>query len=290
MNLYAFKAPHGNFGDDLNGWLWPRVFGSDMVRSPHTTFIGIGSILDSRLERLNGPKVVFGSGIRSTRNPPSRTDSLRIRFVRGPISASVIGHGTAAITDPAILVGPLVDGTAASGGRAIGFMPHYHSLKAIDWERLCGDAGFVFIDPRESVERTIAALRGCERIVTEAMHGAIVADALRIPWHRVSVLAWRTEGFDVASLKWLDWGLSAGVDVTPTHLGLDFLQSSGWLLRAANRAVRPIARRRLRESMLKLRTGASYQLSSDSTRSQLLARIGDQVEDMREWLRKSQDG
>src|SRR5690606_34030241 len=162
--------------------------GADAVRWRHARSIGVGCVLGGRVERRDGPQSAFGSGIRSTRNLPTRTDSLRIRFVRGPISASVIGHGTAAITDPAILVGPLVDGTAASGGRAVGFMPHYHSLKAIDWERLCADVGFVFIDPRESVERTIAALRGCDRIVTEAMHGAIVADALRIPWHRVSVL------------------------------------------------------------------------------------------------------
>lgn len=290
MNLYAFRAPQGNFGDDLNAWLWPRVFGADIDRSPQTTFIGIGSILDRRLEQVHGRKIVFGSGVRSTHSLPGIGADIQIRFVRGPISASALGHGTRAITDPAILVGAVAAGAPRQGARAIGFMPHYHSLRAADWDRLCRRLGLVFIDPREGVDRTIAALRGCERIITEAMHGAIVADALRIPWHRVSVLAWRREGFEVSSLKWLDWGLSAGVDVAPTHLGLEFPQSSGWVFGAVSLPARVLARRRLADALARLRASAAYQLSADSTHNGLLAQLGEQVDEMRTWLRKRRDG
>jgi succinoglycan biosynthesis protein ExoV len=289
MHLYSFKAPHGNFGDDLNAWLWPRVFGADITRAPGTTFIGIGSILDRRIEALHGRKVVFGTGVRSTHNIPERDGDLQIRFVRGPISAAAVGKGTTAITDPAILVAAMPSRRSGHPTRAVGFMPHYHSLRVIDWPRLCSRLGFVFIDPRHGVEETLHALGGCGALITEAMHGAIVADALRIPWHRVSVVAWRREGFDVASLKWLDWGLSAGVDVMPTHVGLEFNQTSGWLSRAAGLASRPIARRRLTESLASLRTGATYQLSADDTHNQLLARVTEQVDDLRAWLKERGD-
>src|SRR5690606_31259610 len=143
----------------------------------------------------------------------------------------------------------------------------------------------VFIDPRAPVDHTLALLRRCERIITEAMHGAIVADALRIPWHRVSVLAWRREGFDVASLKWLDWGLSAGVDVTPTHLGLEYVPPSGWLSRAASLTAQPLVRRQLAELLSSLRTSAPYQLSTDEGHEDLTARLREEVERLRCWLR-----
>jgi succinoglycan biosynthesis protein ExoV len=289
MTLYSFKAPQGNFGDDLNAWLWPRVFGADIGRSPQTTFVGIGSILDRRLEQLHGPKIVFGSGVRSTHSLPGIGDSVQIKFVRGPISAAALGNGTTAITDPAILVGVVEPGARRQRGFGIGFMPHYHSLKAVDWRRLCARLGLVFIDPRECVDDTIAALRGCARVITEAMHGAIVADALRIPWHRVSVLAWRREGFEVSSLKWLDWGLSAGIDVTPTHLALELALPSGWAQRAMSLATQEFARRRLADALAGLRTNASYQLSSDSIHNGLLARLGEQVDEMRRWLKASRD-
>jgi hypothetical protein len=287
MQLYSFKAPQGNFGDDLNAWLWPRVFGSDLDRSPHTTFIGIGSVLDRRLEQLRGPKIVFGAGVRSTHNLPNRDEHIQIRFVRGPISATVLGRATTAITDPAILVGVLVSDPRREGTRAVGVMPHYHSLHVVNWRGLCDRLGLVFIDPRAPVDQTIAALRGCDRIVTEAMHGAIVADALRIPWHRVSVTAWRREGFEVSSLKWLDWGLSAGVDVTPSHLGLEYAQPSDWMLRVASLPLRQIVRRRLAESLAGLRESTTYRLSSDSRHRELLTRVGEQVERMRAWLKST---
>lgn len=289
MNLYSFKAPHGNFGDDLNSWLWPRIFGDDITRSPQTTFIGIGSILDRRLEQLRGRKVVFGSGVRSTHSLPDRAEDLQIRFVRGPISAAAIGNATLAITDPAILVASVANGAPVRTS-AVGFMPHYHSLRVIDWRRVCSRLGLVFIDPRDPVDHTLIALRGCDRLVTEAMHGAIVADALRIPWHRVSVVAWRREGFDVAGLKWLDWGLSAATDVTPTHLGLDFAQPSSRLSRVLGLPGLRAARLRLIEAIAGLRTGVRFQLSSDSTHEDLLARVNDQVEAMRGWLRERGDG
>jgi succinoglycan biosynthesis protein ExoV len=290
MNLYAFKAPQGNFGDDLNAWLWPRVFGADIDLSPQTTFVGIGSILDRRLEQLRGPMIVFGSGVRATHTLPGLTENVHIRFVRGPISATALGQGTTAITDPAILVGAFAPAAPRQCGRTIGFMPHYHSLRAVDWNSVCTRLGFVFIDPRGSVDHTIAALRGCGRVITEAMHGAIVADALRIPWHRVSLLAWRKEGFEVSSLKWLDWGLSAGIDVTPTHLGLDFPQASGWIMRAAGLPAQQLARRRLTGCLASLRTNATYQLSSDGTYRDLLAQLNEQVRRMRSWLRGDHDG
>ncbi len=284
MKFFFFKSAHGNFGDDLNAWLWPKLFGAYAAHAVDTTFVGIGSILDERLDKIYGEKIVFGSGIRSLRNLPRRDSELHIRFVRGPISAMALGNDTKFITDPAILVSVISTTAARLTTNAIGFMPHYASLHVLDWKKLCARMGWVFIDPRGDVENTIALLLKCDRLITEAMHGAIVADTLRIPWHRISLHAWRLEEFDVSSLKWLDWGLSTRVDVTPTHLGTDLVRPSHPLLRVLNQPLQYAVRRRVVRAIEKLQLHATYQLSSEVTWRGLLARMQEEVQSMHRWL------
>jgi succinoglycan biosynthesis protein ExoV len=56
------------------------------------------------------------------------------------------------------------------------------------------------------VETVISAIRGCDLLVTEAMHGAIVADALRVPWVPFMPLP-------MQHFKRFDWGESQGLDL-----------------------------------------------------------------------------
>jgi succinoglycan biosynthesis protein ExoV len=83
---------------------------------------------------------------------------------------------------------------------------------------VCQELGLQYISPQWPVEPVIHQLRSCKAVITEAMHGAIICDAFRIPWSRVTINAWQKEDFDVSTLKWLDWGLSLRADVTPVHL------------------------------------------------------------------------
>ncbi|HEY9155214.1 MAG TPA: polysaccharide pyruvyl transferase family protein [Opitutaceae bacterium] len=284
--MYSFKAAHGNFGDDLNDWMWPKLLGSDMALLPTTTFVGIGSILDQRLNKIPGPKIVFGSGIRSTKNLPGESDTLHIRFVRGPISGLALGGTTKWITDPAILVRPLIS-KPATPPSMIGLMPHYHSLPLMSWPKVAEELGLLFIDPRASVDETLALLGQCKSVVTEAMHGAIVADALRIPWTRISFHAWRKEGFDVSSLKWLDWGLSAQVDVTPNHLPSPSPKPSNLLIRAAVIARNALVVRRATNALHNLLQKNEYQLSDDRKHQELLDKTMNEVRELKSWLRYS---
>ena len=56
------------------------------------------------------------------------------------------------------------------------------------------------VDPRQSVETFVREIISCDRVVCEAMHGAILADAYGIPWAPVQVYSHTTE------FKWRDWG------------------------------------------------------------------------------------
>jgi len=95
-------------------------------------------------------------------------------------------------------------------------MPHLQSMPHADWEALCARIGFHCIDPRSGVERIISELQGTELLLAEAMHGAIVADALRVPWIPVRMYS------RFAEFKWQDWTQSIRVplklmDVPPIY-------------------------------------------------------------------------
>ncbi len=49
MKLYYFIDPSGNFGDDLNPWIWDRLLPDFFDQNADTLFIGIGTLLNHRI-------------------------------------------------------------------------------------------------------------------------------------------------------------------------------------------------------------------------------------------------
>jgi succinoglycan biosynthesis protein ExoV len=79
--------------------------------------------------------------------------------------------------------------------------------------------GWQFIDPTQAVETTLSQLAKTRLLITSAMHGAIVADAMRIPW-----IAIRNSG-GINTEKWVDWG--AALQLTPRFHDLIDLPAEG---------------------------------------------------------------
>jgi len=95
-------------------------------------------------------------------------------------------------------------------------MPHHQSLLEADWESLCKSTPLHFINPRREVEQVLLEIQQTELLLTEAMHGAIVADALRVPWIPVRLYG------NFLDFKWQDWSQSLGLrlsisDVPPIY-------------------------------------------------------------------------
>jgi succinoglycan biosynthesis protein ExoV len=90
------------------------------------------------------------------------------------------------------------------------FMPHYNSAERGQWERVASELGFLYVDPRWTVEQVLEALSQAKLVITEAMHGAIVADTMRIPWIPLLIEP------DALPFKWRDWTLSLEMDYKPT--------------------------------------------------------------------------
>ena len=207
MKLYTYRDPIGNFGDDLNLWLWPRLVPGIFDVDDGRLFLGIGTLLNHRVP-ASVPKVVFGTGV-GYGDPPAADGSLKIYCVRGPLSAKALDLPSHyAVTDPAILVRKLPLPTPTPGPE-LSFMPHHRTMGSIPWARYCKLAGIRLIDPQGPFLTVLGELRASSLLVTESLHGAIVADALRIPWLPIRVFP------KVLDFKWEDWCASMGLRYTP---------------------------------------------------------------------------
>lgn len=219
MEIYYYKDKDGNFGDDLNEWLWPKLFGSlfKELFDENTLFLGIGSILDEHVP-ISKKKVVLGSGYAYS-SPPEIDESWNFFSVRGPLTAKKLGiNEKLVITDAAILCTPFLDSSIQKRIN-VSFMPHHRNAH-LPWEEICEAQNIKFISPCEGVEKCLKKISESEKIITEAMHGAILADCMRIPWIPVKTFP------GINDFKWMDWTLSMEIDfkfnwlsqpITPKH-------------------------------------------------------------------------
>lgn len=210
MKLFYYKDPRGNFGDDLNPWVWNTLAPEILDDDESTVFMGIGTLINSKAPP-RPRKIVFGAGVGYHRMP-AIDDTWRFYCVRGPRSAQRLGlDRSMAISDPAVLL-TRMSLPAARRGTQVSYMPHHASLRYADWRDLCTKAGLRYLDPADDIALTVARIRESGLVIAEAMHAAIVADAFRVPWIAVS-------GYDhILDFKWFDWCESLRIAYRPLPL------------------------------------------------------------------------
>lgn len=285
MILYRWQGAASNFGDELNTILWPRLLPNFFDDNPNARFLGIGSVLDSRHPR-QPVKLVAGSGYGGYERKPVLDRSWVIHWVRGPRTAATLGLPAAlAIGDPAVLL-PLALALPAVDPSDIGFMPHFESIARGTWRQAAALAGISLIDPRDPPLAILQAVRRCKLLLSEALHGVIVADALRVPWVAIRPLA------AIHRPKWADWSDTMHLTVRGQHLpassgrewaGLGWLASSRrgriWLDRHAGRfeGIAPDWLAARAAGALRRAASAAPQLSSDAALGRCQARMMDAV-------------
>ncbi len=213
MKLEYFKGEHPNFGDELNTWLWPQLLPDFFDDDPSVVFLGIGSIIGNHYE-AEAKKIIFGAGFNPNYSqlPNIQGGDWDVFFVRGPRTSRALGlPDSFGVGDAAILIRAL-NVQFRREPRYVGFMPHWESLPRGNWGTACKLAGIRLIDPRSPVEQVITEILGCEVLITEAMHGAIVADALRVPWVPVLPID------SIHREKWFDWADALCLQLTPHRL------------------------------------------------------------------------
>jgi succinoglycan biosynthesis protein ExoV len=270
MKLHYWpQAP--NFGDQLNPWLWSKLLPGYFDNSDDKLFVGIGTLLNSELDKhQDKTKIVFGSGVGYGNSIPRVDDKWKFYFVRGPLSAKALDiDPKLALTDAAILT-KLVLTTSPEKKYKFGFCPHWETRsKAL--EHLCTELGILYVDPFSSVDAVLEKIGGVEILITEAMHGAIFADFLRVPWVPVY------SGSNILQFKWQDWCQSVQVEYRPQHVPLPYdrpLHQLEFVLKIHSRIKRKLSSRALQ----KLTTNAKPMLSTDRVFEGLLERAQEKLE------------
>jgi len=209
MNLKFFRAPdYNNFGDELNPYIFNHLFSEifSLKKYAEFDFYGIGSIIDSRISAdINA--ILFGTGIRDI-TKSYVTKKWDVRFLRGPISSNVLGfRGEKYIADAAycMLCDESLLPVCKKKRFKISIMPHYRQMDKLDWGIIMKMAGVNIIDPREPIEQILQDIADSEKLLAIAMHGAIVADILRVPWQRIKMEAIGAEKQMISDMKWLDF-------------------------------------------------------------------------------------
>ena len=288
MKSYYWNI-HSNFGDLINPWLWPKLF-PDIVTgelpktsngiedaSDETLLVGIGTLLNARFPKCK-EAYVMGSGV-GYGDTPTFSDNVHFVCVRGPLSAEKLSlPKSKGIVDPGILMKNYFSQSDNKKFK-ISYMPQITSVvKCPDvWEQACTDLNFGYLDPTHSVEETTARIGATELLMTESMHGAIIAEALRVPWIPVVTRQ------EILSFKWQDWCQSVELDYQPVKItGLAESKNRNILQHIRAKGLYEMAKYQLKKAS----QGKAF-LADESVVDTKIARLEDTYDQFKEdWAKK----
>lgn len=209
-------VPFANFGDELNQWLWDRLL-PGVFDDPNSTseavFVGFGTLLNENLPKFK-QTIVFGTG-HGFGDPPQVDNTWKIYCVRGPLTAEALGLPfDLGIADPAILINRLYHFERFSKAHKVSFIPYAWEMQSSPktFQNLCQRLGYFCIDPRWPVEKVMEEISRSKLVVSAAMHGAIAADALRVPWISLKSNA------GIPDFKWTDFCQSLNLEYNANRM------------------------------------------------------------------------
>ena len=207
LNYFNIK----NFGDALNPIIFYRLLPGFFDEDPSVNFFGIGSIIGNNM-RVFQRKVIFSSGY-AYGKVPALDASFDLVCVRGPLTAKALkADNRLAITDGAALLREFKF-QPGKKEHEYSFMPHVESETNFPWKDICTEAGMNYVSPTADPMFVISEILKSKVVVAEAMHFAIVADTLRVPW--IAVKAYP----GINDFKWRDWTRSLNMDHHAWSLG-----------------------------------------------------------------------
>lgn len=174
----VWHVGHPNFGDDFNPHLFQKIIGSPVYKekSNASHILGAGSILNAG----NKNSIIVGSGVMSNEKAPSHSFG-GIISLRGELTKKWAGiKEDIWLGDPFVLYPLLFPFETEAKKFQCGFIPHISYFRYKKTQYDLGKDTLV-IDMGMPFDRLIEAMMSCEYIISQALHGLIMADTLNIP-------------------------------------------------------------------------------------------------------------
>ncbi len=149
----------------------------------------------------------------------------------------------------------------------VAFIPYAWEMESSPevFLEVCRQLGYICIDPRWEVEKVLQEISRSELVVSAAMHGAIVADALRVPWISLKSNA------GIPDFKWTDFCQS---------LGLEFTSNRFYRFNSISQKfpfLQPIEIRRMVCYVRQIVRQAKFQLSKENILNDKLDRLEEKI-------------
>lgn len=191
MKLMRFVAQKGNFGDDLNDWIWDSLIPGWQKWDESITLFGVGTLINERSISLysHARVLVLGTGVGYGKfHSYSAPGGWDVRSVRGRYSARALElPDDVGMVDPAMLVADFPEFSLPKKSGAVLFIPHHASVDRHNWHEVTKKLGVEYVNPRNDAKIVISKIASADKVIAESMHAAIIAEAFRVPWLPVQV-------------------------------------------------------------------------------------------------------
>lgn len=176
---------HNNWGDDINFFFLSKIFDANInksVKSDTENYAIIGSIINDNF--INHNTIIWGAGIMA--DNILKEKPKKVCAVRGPVTREcLIKQGIDCpeiYGDPALLL-PYFYNPKTTKKYKIGIVPHWSSINSPLTKNFIKDKRVHLINLMNYGDwhSVIDEVLSCEYIISESLHGLILAEAYGIP-------------------------------------------------------------------------------------------------------------
>lgn len=187
IGLYWWRG-EPNFGDALSPLVTEWVAGAPVgwANQGKCNLVALGSILQGIRKYHQNPRpdgskpFIWGSGVMFPVGGEF-TRNVRIQLLRGPLTASAIGHSARRFGDPGLLAQEALGLGEVARDDRIALVPHRNLVDdPMLAEILKMEPALKLVDPRGEVHAVCREIASAAHVISSSLHGLIVADSFGV--------------------------------------------------------------------------------------------------------------